>query len=214
MEIKRVVSPLLDSNMYIVSENNHCIIIDPYNDEQVIQLFSGLTPDFMLVTHEHYDHISGINAYKERFGIPLYANRLCDKNLQLPSKNYAKYFKAYAAFQESAFVWEDAVDDQYSCHADIIVEDGQMLDWEGHQILIKMAPGHSAGSNLIIIDDNAMFSGDCMLSESVPAARFPGGDPKAFQEIVLPYLKSMNQDIQVYPGHYDSFCLREYYILK
>jgi glyoxylase-like metal-dependent hydrolase (beta-lactamase superfamily II) len=111
-------------------------------------------------------------------------------------------------------VWEDAVDDQYSCHADIIVEDGQMLDWEGHQILIKMAPGHSAGSNLIIIDDNAMFSGDCMLSESVPAARFPGGDPKAFQEIVLPYLKSMNQDIQVYPGHYDAFCLREYYILK
>ena len=86
MEIKRVVSPLLDSNMYIVSENNHCIIIDPYNDEQVIQLFSGLTPDFMLVTHEHYDHISGVNAYKERFGIPLYANRLCDKNLQLPSK--------------------------------------------------------------------------------------------------------------------------------
>ena len=38
MEIKRVVSPLLDSNMYIVSENNHCIIIDPYSDEQVIQL--------------------------------------------------------------------------------------------------------------------------------------------------------------------------------
>lgn len=217
MEIKCFVSPLLDENMYIICENGHCIIIDPYDCPESEQLLDGLRPDFMLVTHEHYDHISGVNAFKSRYKVPLYANNICNKNMQNPRKNFAKYEEAYLNFQKGVVIEQKKkipLDEKYTCCADFIVEDGQTLEWMGHSIFIKMSPGHSAGSNLIILDAFHMFSGDCMLPPDIPAARFPGGNPQAFQEITLPYLESLDGNITVYPGHYDSFRLKDFHLLQ
>lgn len=214
MEIRTYISPMLSSNMYVVIEEQHCVIIDPYYDEKSARFLDGLQPDFMLVTHEHYDHISGVNALKDHYGIPLYANAACGKNLRNPAKNYAKFYDAYVNFQKGERVEKVAVEADYACCADELLEDGQTLSWRGHTILIKMAPGHSAGSNLILLDRETMFSGDCMLAESVPAARFPGGNHRAFLEITLPYLKSLDGNTIVFPGHYGCFRLRDYYQLK
>lgn len=217
MEIKRYVSPMLDHNMYVISEGEHCIIIDPYYSEDSARLLAGLRLDFMLATHEHYDHISGVNEFKARYGVLLYASGLCGQNLKSPSKNLAKYFEAYFSFQRgvAAKKMNDAViDPRYVCRADIIVEDGQILEWVGHRILVKSSPGHSPGSTLFMMDDMVMFSGDCMLSEDIPVTRFPGGDKKAYEQITLPYLRSLNGDIVVYPGHGDSFQLKTFYRLS
>lgn len=216
MKLKCFVSPFLDSNMYVIYEDNHCIIIDPYYCSESEQLLEGIHPDFILVTHEHYDHISGVNRFKEQYGVPVYANRICDKNMQNPRKNFAKYEEAYLRFQKGTSVDFDAlpIDAEYSCCADIIIDDEQTLKWMEHSIFFKMAPGHSAGSNLLIFDGNKMFSGDCMLPPDIPAARFPGGNPKAFEEITLPYLRSLDGNIIVYPGHYGSFPLKRYYRLR
>ena len=217
IELKRFVSPLLDQNMYVVCEGGHCIVIDPYNSLESEQLLEGLQPDFMMVTHEHYDHISGVNAFKKYYRIPLYANSTCNTNMQNPRKNFAKYEESYLNFQKGVSIEEKeilSVDARYTCHADFILEDGQTLDWRGHRIFVKMSPGHSAGSNLIFLDEFCMFSGDCMLPPNIPAARFPGGDPRAFREITLPYLKSLDGNTVVHPGHYDSFHLKEFHLLQ
>ena len=217
MELKRFVSPLLDQNMYVVCESGHCIIIDPYDCPESEKLLDGLQPDFMLVTHEHYDHISGVNAFKSRYEIPLYANSLCNKNMQNPRKNFAKYEDAYLRFQKGVVIEKIEmipIDAQYTCRAEVIVEDEQTLEWMGHSLFIKMSPGHSAGSNLIFLDNTEVFSGDCMLPPDIPIARFPGGDLQAFEEITLPYLKSLDGNIKVYPGHYDNFRLKDFYLLR
>ena len=78
-------------------------------------------------------------------------------------------------------------------------------------VFIKEVPGHSAGGNFIFLNDNILFSGDILLDESVPAAKFPGGSKKAFANITLPYINSLIPDIFVYPGHGDAFVLNEYY---
>ena len=56
MKIKRIVSDLLSSNMYILEENRHAIIIDPNSD--ISDFESSIQYDCDLLTHEHYDHIS------------------------------------------------------------------------------------------------------------------------------------------------------------
>ena len=71
------------------------MFVDPHDGRGTDEFLSGLTVDFLLVTHEHYDHISGVNGFKERYGVSLYANQKCDENMRKPTKNYSKYFEAY-----------------------------------------------------------------------------------------------------------------------
>lgn len=217
IEIKRFVSPILEHNMYVLSDGGHCVIIDPYYSKESVRLLAGLQPDFLLVTHEHYDHISGVNEFKVCYGIPLYASSPCNENLQNPAKNLARYFETYVSFQKGVAAEKlkgIVIDPQYTCRADRILEDGQTLEWMGHRISVKLSPGHSPGSTLFILDGIMMFSGDCMLAEGVPITRFSDGDDKAFEEITLPYLRSLDGDIVVYPGHGDGFRLKTFYRLS
>lgn len=212
MEIQRFVSPLLEENMYVVSEDGHAIIVDPHVSQAADAMLQGVRVDFMLATHEHYDHISGVNEYKRRYRAPLYANAVCNRNMQNPAKNFAKYEEAYLSIQSGVSVEGIVVDSRYACEADRVLEDGEVLDWMGHRIRVKMAPGHSEGSNLLFFDEATMFSGDTMLPKEVPAARFPGGNPKRFSQETVPYLRSLPGDMMVYPGHGERLFLREYYL--
>lgn len=209
-----MISPLLSENMYLLVEDGHCVLIDPDAFQQDQSAFEGLEPDFMLVTHEHYDHISGVNAYRERYGIKLYANETCNRNMGNTRKNFAKYEDAYIRFQRGEAQCEICVDPEYTCSADVLVKDGDVIFWHGHEIMMKMAPGHSEGSNLLIVDGQIIFSGDCLLPENIPATRFPGGKPVAFEEETLPYLRSLSGEMMVYPGHGDAFVLRSYFRLQ
>ena len=74
MKIITCTTPLLEQNMYIVEEGKHCIVIDPYYDEKTAVLLEGKIVDLLLVTHEHYDHISGVNKFKELYGCKLLSN--------------------------------------------------------------------------------------------------------------------------------------------
>ena len=62
IEIKRYVSGLLSSNMYVIIEGDHAIVIDPFADTTPSE---GSIIDYILLTHEHYDHISGVNVWKK-----------------------------------------------------------------------------------------------------------------------------------------------------
>ncbi len=215
MEIRRFISPLLNQNMYVLEDNGHSIIIDPYFDERSCALLQNSTLDFMLVTHEHYDHISGVNAFKAKYDVPLYANEKANCNMQKPTKNCAKFYEAYLKIQRGVILEKlPSVDAAYVCKADILWKDKHVMTWQGHRFFFKMVPGHSDGSSLIIVDDTIVFSGDCMLAEDIPVTRFPGGNRRDFEDITLPYLRVMDKNLVVYPGHEDSFRLGEHYLLQ
>ncbi len=62
--------------------------------------------------------------------------------------------------------------------------------WQHNTVFIKMVPGHSEGGNFIFLNENILF-GDILLDESVPAAKFPGGSPKEFTDVALPYINTL-----------------------
>ena len=56
MKIFHIISNLISSNMYVLEENNHLILIDPC----IIDIrLENKTVDYIFLTHEHYDHIRG-----------------------------------------------------------------------------------------------------------------------------------------------------------
>lgn len=91
MKIITCTTPLLEQNMYIVEEGKHCIVIDPYYDEKTAVLLEGKIVDLLLVTHEHYDHISGVNKFKELYG----ANCCQTQNVIIICKGLPKFLQIF-----------------------------------------------------------------------------------------------------------------------
>lgn len=211
MNVLKYSTPLLDQNMYIIEDGEHCLVIDPYYDEDVSALLHGKIIDLMLVTHEHYDHISGVNKFKENFGCKLLANTKCNRNLQKSTKNFSKYFEAYYEFQADLKKPDFPFESDYVCCADETFEGSISFQWRSNRLYLREVPGHSEGGNFIFLNESVLFSGDILLDENIPAAKFPGGNPRAFKEITLPYINTLPHNLLVYPGHGESFILHSYY---
>ena len=207
MQINKVDSGLLHSCMYIVEENDHAIIIDPCNKTDYAD---NLKVDFLIITHEHYDHISGVNEWQQITGAPLICSHACADCIKSSKKNMSRFFDVFCEMQ----TWMP-IDDmeitqvEYSCEADIVFQNELSFEWQGHQVLLMEIPGHSLGSIGIDIDGNNFFSGDSLLENKEIELRFPGGSIKKWNEIGRKRIESIPDGMRIWPGHFDSFILRK-----
>lgn len=53
-----------------------------------------------------------------------------------------------------------------------------------------------------------MFSGDSLFRDYPTTTGLPGGSKKKWQEKSLPLLKSLPEDVFVYPGHFNGFYIK------
>lgn len=207
MEIKRYVSGLLSSNMYVVREGNHAIVIDPFEDTTPSE---GLIIDYLILTHEHYDHISGVNVWKEKTGARVLCSKACADNIQNPKKNLSNHFKEFCELQTWIKIDEiPASDPNYSCCADKTFEDRLITNWMGHALDLFEIPGHSQGSIGILIDDSDFFSGDSLMENSEIELRMPGGSRKKWNEVGSKRIEKIPDGMTIWPGHFNRFVLQD-----
>lgn len=73
MTIKTVKVGWLETNCYIISIDNECLIIDPGADyNKIVREVGSLKPIGIIVTHYHFDHIGALEEVKNRYNIPIY----------------------------------------------------------------------------------------------------------------------------------------------
>ena len=73
MTIKTVKVGWLETNCYIISIDNECLIIDPGADyNKIVCEIGSLKPIGIIVTHYHFDHIGALEEVKNRYNIPIY----------------------------------------------------------------------------------------------------------------------------------------------
>lgn len=204
MIIRRIVSDLLSSNMYVITNGIKSFVIDPVRHFS----FPGIPePDFVLLTHEHYDHIAGANVWKERFHIPIICSRECNMRMQNAKTNLARYFEAFCEMQEGLNGEVPAdYDPEYTCKADQTISEDTRITWNGHAIDLLLLPGHSPGSMGVHIE-NAFFSGDSVFENQETVLTFPGGSAEDWEEISVPKIRCLPSYTMVYPGHFDCFML-------
>ena len=205
MIVRRFDSGLLSSSMYVVAENGHAIVIDPSRDTSHGE---GLIIDLMIITHEHYDHISGVNVWKEKYGVSLLASEVCADRIIDSRKNQARYFDTFCEIQTWIKVDSLAeIDTEYTCQADETFRDKMMINWQGHTFRLMEIPGHSPGSIGIFLDDKQFFSGDSILQGQEIELRFHGGSKKQWHDIGEPRIRMIHAGTKIWPGHYDGFYL-------
>lgn len=204
MLIERYDSGILDSSMYVVSENRHAIVIDPC---LAIDAAEQLVIDYLFITHEHYDHIFGVNLWKERTGAPLVCSKACSERIKDSRKNQARHFDSFCQIQSFSTRWDPAFfDREYTCSADIIFNGEKGIDWQGHTIRLIEIQGHSPGSIGIWIDE-VFFSGDSLLEGREIELRFPGSK-RQWEESGKKVIDSIPDGTMIYPGHFGGFVLK------
>lgn len=203
MEIHRYESDLLSSNMYLIVEGDAAIVVDPFRDTTP---GAGLTVERILLTHEHYDHISGVNEWKRVTGAPVLCSKACAVNIQNPIKNLASTFELFCELQ----TWvklenKPTADAKFACQAEETFEKEKVLTWRGHSFILFEMPGHSQGSIGILLDNQFFFSGDSLIEGCEIALRLPGGSRKMWETVGAPTLSRIPKGCMIYPGHFQEF---------
>ncbi len=197
INVQTIVLGDISTNTYIVTdeESGECVVIDPATEsEQLLNLLKDKKIKYILLTHGHFDHITGAKAVKELTGgkIAVHTN----DSLCLKSED------------ESLFSWQYPGGVQPKTDADILLNDGDELYLGKEKIKVMHTPGHTVGGVCYIFESSRIiFSGDTLFHMSAGRTDFPGGNPR--EELMsLSRLASLNGDYKVYAGHGESTTLQ------
>ncbi|MDO5787125.1 MAG: MBL fold metallo-hydrolase [Phascolarctobacterium sp.] len=207
MKIKRFNNNLVRANMYLIENDEHSLIIDPSTIDYLS--INGVV-DYIILTHEHYDHISAVNYWKDKTNAKVIASANCQKGLQNPARNFSRFYKEFCELQTMIKIEDDIENCEYSCSADITFNGEYLLNWQSNSLRLFECPGHSKGSICVLLNNKILFCGDTLFKDYPIATGFPGGSKKQWVEYSKPMLKSLPKDIIVYPGHFQPFKLKDY----
>ena len=178
-----VLGPVM-TNCYLLWHHNHVLIVDPATKsgqiKQLIEMREGIV-DGIFLTHGHFDHIGGVDAYARLYQCPVYIN---DPDLGMLSDPY----RNASGLGEEVIVKSEAIG----------LQPGKNQINEFTFTLID-APGHTEGSCLMIWGD-AMICGDVLFQGSIGRTDLIGGsNTKMYQTLEM--VKTLDPDLTIYPGH-------------
>lgn len=198
-------------NTYVLRSEGYALVIDPRPNISGEEL-GGDALDAILLTHEHFDHICGVEEWRSRYGAPVWAGRDAAEHLMNPKRNMSRYGSSLFEVMYPGDTSYQALGEirDYRCKADRLLEDGETIVWHGNQLKVLRTPGHSAGSICFLVNEKLLFCGDTMFADLPTGVRWKGSDPAAFHNVTIPMLRELDGDIAVYPGHGERFLMKDY----
>lgn len=203
LDVYLFVWDFVDSNAYVLEDEGTALVIDPVDTEEFwgfIERQKIRTADVVL-THEHFDHISGLNKLREKMGCKVYAHRKCSENIGIITRNLSSAAGVLVQVSEK-LQGKDLFGEPFICApADVIFDENHVFFWKGHKVEMTHTPGHSAGSICVVLEEEILFSGDTLLEEPT-ITRLPGGNKRIFCENTMPWLKEKLTMMKwILPGH-------------
>ena len=187
MRIEIVTERYYGENCYIVYDGNggKCAVIDPASSDVISAMEKlSLTPEFVLLTHGHFDHISGVNEFLEKYNVPVYIH---EEDAELLADGYKN---------ASSLLIGTTVNVKAKPR---ILRDGDELLLGELKINVMHTPGHTRGCVCYFCGD-AVFTGDTVFAYDRGRTDLYGGDESTIInsiKMLMPLLKGKT----IYPGH-------------
>lgn len=189
----RSAEPFYKNGFLVTCERTHeAVLIDPGDEiEELIALARDRKSNvrFILLTHAHLDHVTGVGQAKAAFGAPVYLHaddqflydavpqqgRMFGLNLQQPPP----------------------VDAYYS---------GSSFTFGDYDVRVHHTPGHCPGGVCLQIGKTGdaggeLFPGDTLFAGGIGRTDLPGGDYNTLMRSITEVLFSLGDDSVVHPGH-------------
>ena len=188
-----VFSPIQENTYLLYNEFNQCAIIDPgcYFDAEKDKMAgfieqNGLTPEMLLNTHCHLDHVFGNKYVAEKWGLTL---QLHEK--ELPVLEYAP---------TSGLVWNMPFDNYTGRF--LHFKEGDMIQLGNDRLKVIEAPGHSPGHVCFYCEAQGfLIGGDVLFQRSIGRTDLPGGNHEALLRSIREKLFVLPDATLVYSGH-------------
>ena len=208
---------IIDGGMYVITGADEAVIIDPHESREAAedirralgyeciseQESTGTRGKvYIILTHSHFDHVSGVNYYKERFNCEVICSKRCGEIIDNPKNDTRKFPFLFVSDKEKFGYVKTHFKFPYLCSATMTFTGEMELKAAGHTFLLKEIGGHCDSSIAIIMDGGcALFTGDNLLANGKELA-FSDADKDSYEKVCLPFFVQFeNTDAIVYPGH-------------
>tara|TARA_S200000501_G_scaffold346285_1_gene359595 strand:- start:1648 stop:2280 length:633 start_codon:yes stop_codon:yes gene_type:complete len=194
LQYKRIVSNLLDQNIYILYNNqNEAIIVDPGLGFDLIDSFiksKNLNPIAIIGTHAHIDHIASADECIEHYNIPFH---LCEQN-----KLYLDNYDKLAGF------WK--VKTKKPNVSNWINKSSKKLSIGSFHFKLMYNPGHSVGCMSFAIE-SLIFCGDLIFKGSIGRTDLPTSNPSDMEQSLKMFVNSFDVHSTLLTGHREETSL-------
>jgi hydroxyacylglutathione hydrolase len=167
------------SNVFLLSGENKNILIDTSPSNRWNRLKRSLNRlnikniDYLILTHTHFDHSGNSAEVKNHFNAKVVVSRKESAYLQKGESSIPHGTVFFARLLRDKIVPLLPLNFNFKpCRPDILVDQYFDLNIFGIKAYIIYTPGHSPGSQSIIVDDEIAIVGDSMFG-IFPGSIFP-----------------------------------------
>ena len=89
IEVRRFTWDYLDSNMHVLIEADQALVIDPIDSDDAFEYLRPFREIIVLLTHEHFDHICGLNRIRAEHNCTVIAHEKCSERIQSSKTNFS-----------------------------------------------------------------------------------------------------------------------------
>lgn len=175
MQIHKIFSEYIETNVYIIEENNEAILIDTgANTKKIMEFLNrhNLKLKFILMTHNHLDHSRSLKDIQTKTNAKVFISKK-DYNIEFGVKI------------------ENFTD----------IKEGDTFKLKNTKLEAISTPGHTQGSICFYIKENSiLFSGDTLFKQGIGRTDLPTSSEEEMKNS-LKKLFRLPENTVVYPGH-------------
>lgn len=192
MILKQFVHGFLENNNYLLIDqglngDKEAVLIDATQESADIENAikeSGAKLKYILLTHGHFDHIMGVDSFRNKYGCKVLMHQ-DDKPV------IADTFKIAAEFN---------MGDKPVPKIDEYINENSVIKFGQKEIKVIHTPGHTAGGVCFLVD-NKLFTGDTIFFESVGRTDLLTGSFNQIKSSIEEKIFTLDENIEIYPGH-------------